>query len=188
MNGMKRCDSFFATSSGRFWYNSNDDTLWCIPRAPGINHTSVVLENPYLFGVDENELPADPELDYDIRVMYPAMRNGWVRIMLDQRNLAYGGSNVEGASVEDLKNAVRQMLDKNVFGMDDDDPAKLAVVLRQGAGDDQYTIDRFSTVGELREYVGENTDSDENGGNPFSGLEKITQIIASFTPFAVVSA
>ncbi|RMH16315.1 MAG: DUF3293 domain-containing protein, partial [Gammaproteobacteria bacterium] len=55
-------------------------------------------------------------------------------------------------------------------------------------GDDQYTIDRFSTVGELREYVGGDTDSDENNGNPFSGLEKITQIIASFTPFAVVSA
>jgi len=92
---IKKTDSWWATSSGRYWYHPKTDTLYAIPSGGTENHTTVVYEYPERFGISADELSEPETYDYDGATLYRAMQEGWVRVFINRRDVNHG-TNVEG--------------------------------------------------------------------------------------------
>lgn len=97
----------FSRNHTRIWYNPSKKIVrFVLPNSP--NHTTDILNNPEIFGLTKEDLPKNlpQNVDYVGEVLYPAMKNGWVRIFLDNRKPDTGGNNVEGTEISLIRDTV----------------------------------------------------------------------------------
>jgi hypothetical protein len=192
----------FSTQSSRVWFNgrtgeafsANDDD----------NHSGGVANNKEFFGLTPEKLTAlgvgwDEKIgDYDGRVLYAAMLEGWVRLRIDPRQPDIN-SNAEGANLRLLRRAVLWYTE--AVGM----PKNFIIVVRTGPGDrdgaaralDSEGIEYFLQKGmfprdmlqnsahPMRRFIAVTEELEEMAG---AGPSRILSHIHEGIPFFAISA
>jgi len=145
-----RTDSWWATSSGRYWYHPKTDTLYAIPAGHKENHTTVVYDHPELFGIPDDELSKPQSSDYDGAILFRAMQEGWVRVFINRRNVNVG-TNVEGIWLIPMAQTIASMrnsvLNGATRGLD------FSVIQRLSSNDRHGTIYTFNSIEQIDEFI-----------------------------------
>jgi len=106
------CDDIMPGTSranSQIWINLESNTCAMVKSFSNGSHSRLVIDNPNFFGIDE---PVEDEgLSYFGPALYAAMKEGWVRLLIDIR-AQETNSNIEGTDIKKIKRCVKWLLNK----------------------------------------------------------------------------
>jgi hypothetical protein len=159
----KPWQGFKGTISSRVWFDTRSGQAMIA--AEDGNHSVSVVNNKELFGLTDQDWAAagirpDEKIgDYDGRVLFAAMKKGWVRLYVDSK-APDRNSNAEGLNFSGLRRATLWYCEQ--VGT----PQQFTLVVRTGPGDREGTPHRLSDMEAIDYFIRKGTLPREPGQQP----------------------